>query len=405
MIGYLDCSTGLSGDKLLGALVGAGFDLDRLRAALATMGLDDIAVEAVPRVSGGVTGFGITVTEPHAPRRHWQALRELLEGPGVPEPARTGALRALGALAAAEAEIHGVAIEKVHFHEVGAADTLVDTLGVAMALDDLGITRLVSSPIAVGGGTVITEHGELPVPAPATAVLLLGKPVVPGAAGGELTTPTGAALANAFVTGFGTIPPMVLRRVGVGCGTRELGMPNICRLLVGDEECIEAGVEPIVTLETNIDHLTPEELAVAADRLRGSGALDVWQTPILMKKGRSATLLSVLASAAEAPRLAERIIAVTGTLGVRMVAAERMLVQRDVTEVETSLGRARFKVAFVPDVGRVLRVESDDAARLAGLHGMAADAAARILERDAARATGIQPMRQTPSSETTNPSS
>ncbi len=404
MIAYLDCSTGVSGDKLLGALVGAGFDPVRLRNALASMGLEQIRVSIVERTSGGLAGIGITVTEPGAPRRHWRELRGLLATAEVPTPVRERALAALGALAAAEAEVHAVAIDDVHFHEVGAADTIADVLGVALGLHDLGITELVASPVAVGGGTVMTEHGELPVPAPATALLLRGMPVVPGRAGGELTTPTGAALLATFATGFGFVPPMTLRRVGMGLGTRDLGIPNVCRLLVGEAEAAEPGRDEVVVLETNIDHLTPEELAVAAGRLRGADSLDVWQTPVVMKKGRAGTLLSVLASTTDAPRLAERVIAETGTLGVRMIAAERRLVDRDVAEIETSLGAARFKTACLPGAGRVLRVESDDAARIASERGIPVAEAAAILEADAARATGVQPMRQRPSSDTTNPS-
>lgn len=404
MIAYLDCSTGVSGDKVLGALVGAGFDAARLRDALASMGLSQVRVATTERSSAGVSGTGIAVTESGAPRRHWRELRGLLATADVPGAVREHALAALGALAEAEAEVHGVAVDDVHFHEIGAADTIADVLGVALGLHDLGITGLVASPVAVGNGTVMTEHGELPVPAPATALLLRGVPVVPGAAGGELTTPTGAALLATFAMGFGLMPPMTLRRVGVGVGTRELGTPNVCRLLVGESDVPEPGHDDVVVLETNIDHLTPEELAVAAERLRDAGSLDVWQTPVVMKKGRAGTLLSALATAAEAPRLAERMIAETGSLGVRMIAAERRLVDRDVAEIATSLGTARFKTAWLPDTGRVLRVESDDATRIAAEHGMPVAEAAAILEADASRTSGIQPMRQRPSSETTNPS-
>lgn len=404
MIAYLECSTGVSGDKLLGALVRAGFDLERLRSALVSMGLQYVSVSAAERTSGGMSGTGIAVSEPGAPRRHWRELRSLLGAADVPEVVREQALAALGALAGAEAEVHGVAIDDVHFHEVGAADTIADVLGVALGLHDLGITELVASPVAVGGGTVMTEHGELPVPAPATALLLRGIPTVPGAAGGELTTPTGAALLATFVTGFGVIPPMTLRRVGIGLGTRDLGIPNACRLLVGETEAPEPGHENVVVLETNIDHLTSEELAVAAQRLRDAGSLDVWQTPVVMKKGRAGILLSVLSAASEAPRLAERIITETGTLGVRLIAAGRRLVDRDVAEIVTSLGTARFKTALLPGTGRVLRVESDDAARIAAERDMPVAEATAVLEADASRATGVQPMRQRSSSETTNPS-
>lgn len=404
MIAYLDCSSGVSGDKFLGALVSAGFDLALLDEALASLGLDRVRVSAAERVSHGVAGVGISVEEPGAPRRSWLELSRLLAGAGLPAQVADGALHALGILAHAEAQVHGVEPEDVHFHEIGASDTIADILGVSLALHALGVLDLVASPVAVGSGTVITEHGELPVPAPASALLLRGMPVVPGIASGELTTPTGAALLATFATGFGEVPPMTLRRVGTGCGTRDIGTPNACRLLLGEAQPPAPGQEDVMVLETNIDHLTPEELAVASERLREAGALDVWQTPIVMKKGRAAVLLSALAPAADAAVLAERLITETGTLGVRMIPAARRLVERDVAEIETSLGRARFKTAHLPDGTRTLRVESDDAERIALQHGLAIDEAARALEADAAHATGVQPMRQRPSSEATKPS-
>jgi hypothetical protein len=404
MIAYLDCSTGISGDKFLGALVDAGFDPDRLTAALADLGLSGIDVSWDRRSSHGVTGVGIAVTEPGAPRRHWRELRSMLEGATLQDAVRDGALGALEALARAEAHVHGVDVDSVHFHEIGAADTLTDILGVALGLHDLGVETLVASPVAVGSGTVMCEHGELPVPAPATARLLEGVPVVPGTAPGELTTPTGAALLGAFVDDFGSMPTMTMRRSGIGCGTRDLGQPNISRLILGEPLAALQGHDRVIVLDTNLDHLTPEEIATAAAHLLDAGALDVWQTPVVMKKGRAATVLSVLAGDTDAPRLAERMIAETGTLGVRITPAERRLVERDVTEIVTSLGTARFKVARLPDGTRTLRAESDDVARISAERGLAADAAARILETEAARKTGVQPMRQRPSSEMTNPS-
>jgi len=197
---------------------------------------------------------------------------------------------------------------------------------------------------------------------------------------------------------------MVLRRVGTGCGTRDLGIPNICRLLLGDPLVSAPGSDEVVLLESNIDHLTPEELASAAERLREAGALDVWQTPIVMKKGRSATLLSALVNHDDATRIADRMIAETRTLGVRVTPLKRRLVDREVTEIDTALGRARFKVATMPHGDRVVAVENDDASRIAAERGIAVDEATRLLESEAARHLGVQPRRHRPSSHTTNPS-
>ena len=404
MLAHLDCSSGVSGDKLLGALIDAGFDPQRLRTALDAIGLTAVSVLIERRASRGVAAVGVEVAEPGAPRRSWRDLVALLADAPLPAPVLARAHTTLEALARAEARVHGVDIDDVHFHEIGAADTLVDVLGVALALHDLGIERLTASPVAVGHGTVETEHGMLPVPAPATALLLEGVPIVPGPSAGELTTPTGAALLHACADGFGPPGPMTLRRTGAGCGTLDIGVPNVCRLLLGEPLTHERDREDVVVLESNIDHLTPEELAIAAERLRHAGALDVWQTPIVMKKGRAAVMLSALAAATEAVALAERMIAETGTLGVRVLPAWRLVADREVAEVETSLGSARFKIARLPDGSRSLRVEADDAARIAAEHGLAPDAAARMLEAEATRAIGVQPMRQAPSSETTKPS-
>jgi len=404
VIAYLDCSTGVSGDKLLGALIGAGFDPERLLGVLRDLDLANITIDVTERVSHGVVGTGIQVAEPGAPRRHWDTIRPLLESAALPDPVRTRAIAAFDALAGAEARVHGVPVERVHFHEVGAADTLVDILGVALALHDLGIERLVCSPVAVGSGTVVIEHGEVPVPAPATALLLEGVPVIAGWVPGELTTPTGAALIATLADGFGTIPSMIVRSSACGVGTRDLGIPNVCRLLLGEAVTDDPAHDSVTVLETNLDHLTPEEIAVAAERLLDAGALDVWQRPIVMKKGRSATMLSALARDVDASSLAERFIQETGTLGVRLVPAARRLVERDVTAVATSLGLARFKVAHLPDGTRALRVESDDAVRVASEQGLAVPVAARQLEAEASRITGIQAMRQRSSSQTTNPS-
>jgi len=404
VIGYLDCSTGVSGDKFLGALVDAGFAPGLLRDALTRMGLDAVVVETPTVRSSGVTGAGVRVSEGGAPRREYRALRSLLEGAPVTECARAGALAALTALAEAEARVHGVDVDDVHFHEIGAADTIVDLLGIAMGLDALGIEHLSASAVTVGAGTVATEHGELPVPAPAAAALLHGMPIVPGPVGGELTTPTGAAALHTFASDFGAVPPMVLRRVGTGCGTRDLGLPNVCRLLLGDPILSAPSGDKVVLLESNIDHLTPEELASAAERLREAGALDVWQTPIVMKKGRSATLLSALTRPGDAPRIADRMIAETRTLGVRMAPYDRRLAERDVAEIDTALGRARFKVATMPNGDRIVAVENDDASRIAVGRGIATDEAARLLENEAARKLGIQPRRHRPPCDTTNPS-
>ncbi len=373
MIAYLDCAaTGISGDKLLGALLAAGFRIDDLRTALAPLRLAD-AVTIVKRRTGGLAAVGVEVAEkPGLPLRTLPELRDAVRAADAPEPARAAAERILLALAEAEAQVHGVPLEEVHFHEVGAADTVVDVLGAALGLHALGVEELVCSPIAVGSGTVAAAHGVLPIPAPATALLLRGLPVVPGAATGELTTPTGAAIVRTLAASFGEPPPMRVTGAGLGAGTRDLGVPNVAQLLVGEPMAPQPapdGTERVTLLETNVDHLSPETLAYACERLLEAGALDVWQTPIVMKKGRAAYLLSALAEPVTAADIARTIIRETGSLGVRVVPAERFVAWRTVVELDTPLGRARFKVWRAGD-RTGCRVEHDDAARIARERGL-----------------------------------
>jgi len=391
MIAYLDCSTGISGDKFLGALVDAGFAPDALRAALAPLGFEN-AVDVHMMRSAGMAAIGITVADaPDARLKHWADIRAMLEGSALETPVREGALRAFTLLAQAEARAHGVDIDAVHFHEVGAADTIVDIVGVAAGLHALGIERLICTSVALGSGTIVTSHGTLPVPAPATASLLEGVPTYGGSIPSELTTPTGAALLRAFVDEYGPLPEMTVRASGTGAGTRDIGIPNIARILIGDpseRETGDPGTEKVVMLETNVDHLSAEHLAYAAERLLESGALDVWQTPIVMKKGRAAVTLSVLATADSASALATRVMSETGSLGVRVLPVRRHIAEREVAEVETSLGRVRVKTWQI-DERHGVRAEFDDVARIAAETDRPAAEIAALLASEARTALGI----------------
>jgi uncharacterized protein (TIGR00299 family) protein len=389
-VAYLDCSSGVSGDKFLGALLDFGeangeFTADHLRAAVSSLA-PEAHIDVRRVLSHGVTAVGVNVVSEESVARHWSDIRTLIaNAESLAEPARESALRAFEAIAVAEAAVHGVDVDGVHFHEVGAIDSIVDVVGVCVGIHALGIGRLVASPVAVGSGTVATSHGVLPVPAPATAALLRGLPIVPGPAAGELTTPTGAALVAELASEFGAPPAMTLTGGGYGAGTRDIGSPNVCRVMVGESMQAAAEnppsgatpqLEPLVLLETNIDHIPAEELAFAAEELMSAGALDVWQTPIVMKKGRSAVMLSVLAAPADANSLAEQTIALTGSLGVRRTRIERSCVSRIVREVGTPWGPVRVKIG----AGRV-RPEHDDIARVAREHGLSYGAVAREIAR------------------------
>ena len=403
MIAHLDLSSGASGDKLLGALLHAGeraavarglgadlpeFSADDLRVVIAAIAPEArLVTERVVR--GGVSAMALHVdAQTQPPSRHWKDIRALIESAPITDGARTRALRAFELVAEAEALVHGTDLDHVHFHEVGAIDSIVDIVGVSVALDALGIDELICTPPALGSGTVETSHGTLPVPAPATAEILArgGVPTTPGTACSELTTPTGAALVAANATGYGPLQPMRPRAIGYGGGSRTLpGIPNVARLIIGERleeslmrtvaEAPAGQLEPVVLLETNVDHLSPEAVAFAAEELLSEGALDVWQTPIGMKKGRSAVALSLLAQPVDAERLAARMHALTGTLGVRREFV-RSVIEREVCEVATPWGTARVKVG----AGRY-RPEHDDVARIARDNSLPYDEVAREIER------------------------
>jgi len=389
LIAHLDASSGVSGDKFLGALLEVGaqtrqFTPEHLQALADALALG-VTVQTRTVDSQGVSATGVRVldatgaavdalaTPPgDTPARSWPEIRSLIESAPtdtLSAPARAAAIEVFTVLAEAEAHAHGVDVAAVHFHEVGGADSIVDICGVCLGLDLLGITTLYATPPALGSGTVTTRHGVLPVPAPATAAILAaaGIPTSMSAAGGELTTPTGAALLTR-AAGFGPLPPMRPLLIGYGAGTRDIGQPNICRLIIGepvDDPAIPLSAETCVLLETNIDHITPEAVSYAGEELLAEGALDVWVTPIAMKKGRAALTLSVLARPEAAEQTAARIVALTGSLGVRVCEQPRLVAPRQELSVETPWGPVQVKSG-----GGRYRAEHDDIARIAQEQGI-----------------------------------
>lgn len=402
MIAYLDCFSGVSGDKFLGALVDAGLDPAVLADALDAVlpGEAEISCDRVR--SGGIAAVRVTVAvaEPQ-PARRWRDLRGLLEGAELDPAVRERSLAVFAAIAAAEAAVHGVAVDDVHFHEVGAVDSVADIVGACAGLAALGVTRLFCSPVAVGGGVVRTEHGVLPVPAPATAALLEGVPVEPGPASSELTTPTGAALVRVLAEGFGPMPAITPMRSGYGAGTRDLRddrgapVPNVLRLMLGVSPAAEttggaaaelatgiaggpsAGLaeEPVAILRTVVDHVSAERLAFAVERVLAAGALDAWQRPVFMKKGRLGTEITVLAAPPDAHALADALVRHTGTLGVRIEPGSRLVADREPVLVTTRLGDVRLKRG----PGSVLRPEHDDLARIATAEDLTLEEVERIV--------------------------
>ena len=350
---YLDAFSGISGDMLVGALVDAGADKAVLTEALVSLGTGaSFTFEKVVRGGVAATKFHVSAEHSHH-HRHLKDIRAMIEAAALPEPVQHNACLVFEKLGAAEAEVHHTTIEKIHFHEVGAVDSIADIVGACMAFHLLGVDEIVSSPLNVGGGTVKTEHGLLPVPAPATAALLVGKPVYSRGPQVELTTPTGAAVAATLAARFDALPSMRVRAIGYGAGDRDFPeQPNVLRVMVGEANgAVEATT--VIVIEANIDDSTPEVLGFALERLFEKGALDVTLSPLLMKKNRPGVLLRAIVKPEDREAMAALIFAETSTFGVRTYAAERRVEARHLVQVQTPHGTIRVKVAeggaFAPE--------------------------------------------------------
>jgi uncharacterized protein (TIGR00299 family) protein len=363
-LAYFDCVGGVAGDMLLAALIDAGGDSDRLRALPRQLGLAnvDIAIERVERQGIGALHVDVAAPGDHG-HRDWRTIRALLERSGAP----VRAIEVFARLAEAEATVHGVSPEEVHFHELGAVDTLIDVCGAVELLDSLAVDRVVCSPLPVSRGLVRAAHGILPVPAPATVELLRGVPLYGVDTEAELVTPTGAAIVSTLAESFGVLPPLTLERVGYGAGTRELpDRPNVVRVLLGTAvETGKTATADVCLLETNLDDLNPELVPDAAERCFAAGALDVWTVPAQMKKGRPGLVLAALARPADEPAVARAILEETTALGLRVSRLRRYELEREERVVEVAGGSVRVKLGWLD--GRVVNVapEHDDCAALA----------------------------------------
>lgn len=342
---YLDAFSGISGDMTVGALLDAGANANGLIEALGALGLGaSYTVEKTKRRGIAATRFIVGAGETKA-HRHLPHIEKIIQAAPLPDAVKANAVAVFRRLGEAEAAVHGVPVEKVHFHEVGAVDSISDIVGACWAAHDLGIEEIHLSPVNVGGGTVNTEHGVLPVPAPATASLLAGKPIYSRGPELELTTPTGAALGVTLGKSFGPLPALAIESIGYGAGARDFPEhANVLRAIVGEARRASEALT-ITVIEANIDDSTPELLGYAMERLFDAGALDVTFQPAFMKKNRPATLLRVLARPEDALPLTRIVFAETSTLGVRTWAAERTVQARDVMTVETPYGTVRVKVS------------------------------------------------------------
>ena len=356
---HLDLFSGIAGNMFASALLDLGLSQKELEADLAGLGVEhELEVTRVER--GALSAPYLNVRVPGvdpghhhdhhhgshgegAGGRHYREICEVLESAELREPVRRRALAIFSALAEAEAKIHGVTIDQVHFHEVGAVDAIVDVTAAAIGLDRLGVDRVTASPVALGEGQVETAHGLLPLPAPATLELLKGIPTVPGHVQWETVTPTGAAILRTIADDFGAMPAMTVDAVGLGAGNERKGaLPNVLRAVLGHSN-ENLGADRISALEANIDDLNPEHFDYVMDRLLDAGALDVSLQHIQMKKNRPGFLVRVLARPSDARLLADILFAESGTLGVRMQEWQRWILARDVVEVETPHGAIRVK--------------------------------------------------------------
>jgi uncharacterized protein (TIGR00299 family) protein len=358
---YFDAFSGISGDMTVGSLLDAGADIDALSDALGSLGTGaSFRAEKTKRRGIAATKFHVEGGETKA-HRHLHHIDKMISGSTLPGAVKEKSLAVFRRLAESEAKVHGSTIDKVHFHEVGAVDSISDIVGACFCLDRLGIQAVYGSPVNVGSGTVSTEHGILPVPAPATADLLRDTPIYVRGPELELTTPTGAALLTTLATRIGPMPPMRISATGFGAGDKDFKEhANVLRVLVGETtEALESTT--VSVLEANIDDSTPEVIGYATERLLEAGALDVTVTPVQMKKGRPGVMLSVIARPEQQEELARVLFLETSTLGLRIHTAERRVQARQVVEVETPHGPVRIKVS---DVGS-FAPEYEDCRKLA----------------------------------------
>lgn len=350
---YFDAFSGISGDMTVGALLDAGADWALVESSLHSLNLGaTYQLEKTKRKGIAASKFHVHGGEQKA-HRHLPHIEKIIEAADLPAQARDNAIAVFRRLGEAEALSHNVPVEKVHFHEVGAVDSISDIVGACVALASLSIEEVYASKINVGSGTVLTEHGILPVPTPATTELLKQAPVYSAGPETELTTPTGAALLATLTKGYGGLPPVRVLAQGFGAGDKDFpSQANVLRVLIGEKTgAIEATTVNI--LEANIDDSSPQILGYAMERLLEAGALDVTLAPIFMKKNRPATLLSVIATPADTEQLVRIIFTETSTLGLRIVEAARRVAARQLVEVDTSYGRVRIKLSdngsFAPE--------------------------------------------------------
>jgi uncharacterized protein (TIGR00299 family) protein len=370
-IAYFDCFSGVSGDMILGSLVDAGLEVGWLEAELDRLRVPGFRLQAERTARRGISGTKLTVvTEEHGIERRLPDISEIIERSALSDDIKSSSKKIFAELAAVEAGIHQKSVDEMHFHEISGLDSIVDVVGALVGLKGLGVETVHASRIHVGTGFVECRHGTLPVPAPATLELLKGVPVYSRGIESELATPTGVAILKGISKSFGAMPEMTIDRIGYGAGSRELEIPNLLRICLG-ETCEDryAGDE-VLLLETNIDDMNPEFFGHVSEQLLTQGALDVFMTPIYMKKNRPATLLSVLTAKEGLDRILSTVFSETTTLGVRIRSVDRKVLARDTISVRTPLGDVKVKVGRIGEEVKTIAPEYEDCREIAASQGV-----------------------------------
>ncbi len=371
-IAYLDCASGISGDMTLGALVDAGIELAALQAGIDSLGLPSCKLVVSEVKKKGFRATQIVVEhEPEHAHRHLHHITRMIDGSSLTDRQKQLAGEIFFRLAKAEAQVHGSTIEKVHFHEVGAVDSIADIVGAAIGWDLLGVDKVIASPIPTGTGFIEIAHGRCAIPAPATIQLLTGVPLADFAPEGELTTPTGAAIATTLASKYGPLPAMTIEKIGLGAGQKDFDHANVLRLVVGSSNDVPTPVagDKIVLIETNLDDTSGEQIGYCIERLWKAGAVDVSTTAIQMKKGRPGVLLAVQCPENKSDSIESIVFRETTTLGVRRQLVERRVLPRRQIEVQTQYGTLLGMVADLPDGGQRFAPEYESCRQVAEDNG------------------------------------
>lgn len=370
---YIECKSGASGDMLVGAFIDAGVPVDAISDGLKFLPEDDfsLGVKIVTRSNIRATKFDIFVNTTNRPAKTWSDVHSLISSANtLSMSVKDLSLKMFRSIFEAEAQVHNVEFDHTHLHELSAIDCIVDIVGVAICVDYLGLKNISASPVNLGGGTVKTSHGLLPVPAPATALLLHGFPVYFSNFSMELTTPTGACILKNIVTNHSKAPEMLIKNIGYGAGSKDFQeMPNVLRVFLGDD--FNCGPNNITIIETNIDDMTPQLYEPLMEALFAHGALDVFFTPVVMKKSRPAVKLTVLVENFDIKKMCDVIFRNSSTIGLRYYEVQRETLSREIKTISTVFGNVKVKVAY-KNYGEILNAspEYDDCKRLADKHGV-----------------------------------